>query len=138
VPVQTLNGVQMTLVPGFATHAIATIGPEIFVPFSVKDHRMEVELRGELWPFALYQEFPDAPGAKQTSALGWNIDAGARYDFFSGFFFVGRVHAVGIAMKMEGIGQRVKSVNGGVPEYYAGGDILNMDIGLQAGIGFMY
>jgi hypothetical protein len=132
------NGAALTVVPGFAFHALA-VGLEVAVPVRLLDRRLEVELRADGLPATFYKEEPDNPG-QSSLAFGWSASFCARYEIFAGFFAELGLNTVGATVDYKGVPEQPRQTldarNNPVP--LAGGSVLNWTGGFNLGAGYMF
>jgi hypothetical protein len=130
------GGAQVTVVPGFAFHALAA-GAEVDIPITIAERLLEIELRIDALPATYYEETPDNPG-QSSLALGWAGSLIGRYRVFGGLFVEVGVHTQGAMVSYEGQPEKPRNVlaAGNQPVPLAGGDVRNFAIGFELGAGY--
>ena len=133
------QNVAVTQVPGYGLDALA-VGADVFLPFIVGDHRLELDVRAEGLPLALYKEVPDSPGAT-VAAFGWHGEVAARYDLFSGFFAEVRGETTGVHASYSDKGTRNvidPALGVGKVASLNGGRVYNLTGSGTMALGFMF
>ena len=99
---QTVNGQNTTLVPGWVFHA-----PSTGLNFRVGRGGPGFSWTGtaSILPWGVYSEAPDNPGA-QVVPMGWEAQSGIRYQTAKPVYFELGFSTLGISARFEGTGDR--------------------------------